>query len=397
MTSAYQLYETIDQVPLDDWREASQEESHGFMDPNFLRSVEKGMEGQARIFHVLIREEDGRPGACASLSLMPIDPLMLAGPRVQKWASWPRKLAPNLGKLKVLLCGLPFSAGQSHLAFAPGADRARAVLLLDDILRQLARQYGAHLIVFKEFGDEACPYLDLLQERGYCRAASPASYAMPRSFASLADYCAALKRHYRYNIRSSQQKFERAGCRHVHLEDPDEIRRVYTPEVHRLYEEVVNKSDLKLEVLPHTFFHELAAQLPGQVVLTVVYREERVIGVAWGLSAGAEHHGLFLGIDYEHNAECDLYFNIVYQHLDYAFRRGSEHITLGQTAEGFKTRLGCVGKARHLYARGAGLLLSWLLRRSAKYLFPERPITPAHDVFKAAEATSNRKAKVAAG
>ncbi len=391
MTLSYQLYETINQIPLDDWREASQEDSHGFMDPNFLLALEKGLEGQARIFHVLIRAEDGRPAACASLSLLPLDLLLLAGPRLQKAFGWVRKLAPNLGKVNVLLCGLPFSAGQSHLAFAPGANRARAVLLLDTLLRQLARSHRARLIVFKEFGDDARAYLDPLLEHGYCRAASPASYVMPKSFASLADYCAALKRHYRYNIRSSQQKFERAGCRAVHLEDPDEIRRVYTPEVHQLYEAVVGKSDLKLEVLPHAFFHELVNRLPGQVALTVVYRQERAIAIAWGLSADPEYHGLFCGIDYEHNAECDLYFNVVYQHLDYAFRRGSRLITLGQTAESFKTRLGCVGKARHVYARGAGPLLSRVLRRSAGFLFPDRPIAPAHDVFKAIEPARPRK------
>src|SRR6185437_13401957 len=121
------------------------------------------------------------------------------------------------------------------------------------------------------------------------------------------------------------------------LEDPEEIRRVYTPEVHRLYEAVVAKADLKLEVLPHSFFHELAAQLPGRATLTVLYRQERLIALAWGLAAGPESHGLFCGIDADHNAECDLYFNVVYQYLDYAYRRGSKLITLGQTAESFKT------------------------------------------------------------
>jgi predicted N-acyltransferase len=207
----------------------------------------------------------------------------------------------------------------------------------------------------------------------------------PRSFPSLAAYCDALKRHYRSNIRSSQHKFERAGCRVVHLEDPAEIRRVYTPEVHRLYEAVVSRADLKLEVLPHRFFVELAGQLPGRATLRVVYRHDRVVAFVWGLGSGPEYHGLFCGIDYEHNAACDLYFNVVYQDLDYAFRRGSRRITLGQTAEGFKSRLGCTGQARYLYARGAGPLLSWVLRRSAGFLFPPRPVVPAHDVFKSVE------------
>jgi predicted N-acyltransferase len=240
------------------------------------------------------------------------------------------------------------------------------------------------LIVFKEFGEEDCEHMDLLLERGYSRADCPATYVQPRAFPSFPAYCAAMKSHYRANIKSAQQKFERAGCRAVHLDDPDEILRVYTPEVHRLYEAVVEKADLKLEILPHRFFTELARRVPGRVALTVVYREGRIVAFGWGLSAAPEYHCTFCGIDYSQSAECSLYFNVIYQHLDYAFRRGSKSITLGQTADTFKTLLGFAGKPRYLYARGEGPILSWLLSKSGGLLFPPRPPQPAHDVFKKA-------------
>ena len=63
MAQPFRLYETIDQVPMADWNEASQG-SHGFMGPGFLRAAEKGFAGEARIFHVLI-DQDGKPAACA--------------------------------------------------------------------------------------------------------------------------------------------------------------------------------------------------------------------------------------------------------------------------------------------------------------------------------------------
>jgi predicted N-acyltransferase len=396
MTPAYRLYESIDQVPLNDWNEASQEGSHGFMDPDFLRAVEKGFAGEARIFHVLIYEEDGKPAACASLCLLACDLLLLAGPRLRRWAGWGRKFFPGLGKLNLLMCGLPFSAGQSHLAFAAGADRRRAVALLDTLVRQLARRHGARLIVFKEFSDDDGAHMDLLEERGYCRADTPATYVMPRPFSSLSAFCAALKSHYRTEIQRSQKKFVRAGCRVEHLDDPDVIRRVYTPQLHTLYEAVVGKAELKLEVLPHHFFHELAEQLPGRVTLTTIYRADQIVAFGWSLAAGSENHGLFCGIDYAHNSECDLYFNLMYHCLDCAFRSGSRHITMGQTADTFKTRLGCSGRRRCLYARGAGPLVSWVLRRVAGLLFPLRQPLDAKDVFKTAAVESSPKEILAA-
>jgi predicted N-acyltransferase len=389
MTTSYRLYDTIDDVPLADWKETYQDGLHGFMEPKFLRAVEKGFADQARFFHVLIDDEDGKPAACASLCLLSIDLLLLAGPRLRRAIGWTRKLVPNLTKLKVLLCGLPLSAGQSSLAFAPGADRERAVRVLDSVMQQVARRQGARLMALKEFGEEDRAHMDVLLQLGHYRADSLPSYRLPRTYASLDAYCGALKARYRTNIKSAMQKFQRSGCRLVHLTDPDEILRVYTPEVHRLYEEVVDKAEVKLEIIPHQFFQELVKQLPGQGVLTVTYRDEHIVAFNWSMLAGQEYHGLFCGIDYAQNAECDLYFNGIYQAMDLAFRSGSQHITMGQTADMFKTRLGCAGHARYLYGRGTGAIVSWLLRKCASALFPPRTPLPAHDVFK--ETVQGRK------
>ncbi len=281
------------------------------------------------------------------------------------------------------MCGLPFSAGQNHLTLAAGCNRARALGLLDTLLRQLARRERARAIVFKEFGAEGGPDLDELRQRGYWRADSPPMYELAKPFASFPDYLASLKAHYRTKVRRSQRRFEEAGCRCVRLRDPNAITQAYTPEVHALYEAVVAKSDLKLEVLSRDCFLELTRQLPGRLALTLVYREDRVVACAWDLTDGRECHFLFLGLDYSQNKETDLYFNVVYQELDYAFRSGAEIIHVGQTADAFKTLLGCSGKPLSIYARGVGLILPWLLRKCAGWLFPPRTPLPAHDVFKA--------------
>jgi len=389
VTQPYRLYETIDQVPLTHWNEVCQGKPSIYMEPNFIRAVERTVPDQAQVFHAVIDEENGRPGACASLCLLPVDLLLLAGPRLRAVGAWGRILFPNLGKLKVLLCGLPVSAGQSNLAFAPGADRARALGLLDTLMQQVARRHGAKALVFKEFAEEDRGHMDILCQRGYLRADSPAMYEMPNAFASFAAYRDALKAHYRTNIKRTQKKFEQAGCRAVHLEDPDAILRAYTPEVHRLYEAVVAKADVKLELLPLHFFHELVRQLPGRVRLTAVYREGRIIAFGWSLADAREYHFLFCGIDYTQSAECDLYFNFIYHAFDLAFQCGGEIIHVGQTADAFKSRLGCTGKARYLYARGTGPIFSWQLRRNAGLLFPPRQPLPSADVFKAPAASAS--------
>ena len=146
-------------------------------------------------------------------------------------------------------------------------------------------------------------------------------------------------------------------------------------------------SETRLEVLSHQFFLELARQLPGQLVLTVAYREDRLIGFTWELVDGPVYHFLFMGLDYGQNIETDLYFNLVYKAMDHAFQSGTRVVHVGQTADEFKSLLGCNGNRRYIYGRGLGPTFSWILRQASGLLFPPRPALEPHDVFKSALAS----------
>jgi predicted N-acyltransferase len=385
------LYESIDAVPLDEWSEVCRTTPSCFLEPEFLLALERTLPDPARIFHAIIRAQDGKPAACASLCLYPVDLLSLASPTIRDRAAWVRKLLPSLTQIKILMCGLPFSAGQSHLAFAPRADRPRTLDQLDLLLQRLAQREGARLIVFKEFSEQECSDMDGLIKRGYVRADSPPMYELEKPFADFEEYTAALKAHYRTNIKRAQRKFATTGCRCVRLTSLHDIRRVYTPELHRLYEAVVANSETRLEVLSHPFFLELVQQLPGQLALTVAYREEHPIGFTWELIDGPVYHFLFMGVDYSQSTETNLYFNLVYKAMDHAFQSGARVIHVGQTADGFKSLLGCSGNRRYIYGRGAGPMSSWILRQASGLLFPPRPDLAPHDVFKAVVAARSRK------
>ncbi len=377
------LYESIDSVPLSDWDEGCRATPSCFLQPEFLRALERTLPSGARAYHAIIRGEDRAVAACASLCLYPVDLLSLASPAIRSRLGWARKLLPGLAEVKVLMCGLPFSAGQSNLAFAPHADRRHALEQLDLLLRQLARREGARIIVFKEFDQGELSDMDGLLRQGYFRGDSPAMYELEKSFADFGEYTSALKTHYRTNIKRAQRKFAGAGCRFERFTGLREIRQVYTPEVHRLYEAVAMNSKTRLEVLSHGFFLELARQLPEQLALSVAYRGDRLIGFTWELLDGDMYHFLFMGMDYSQCTETNLYFNLNYEALDHAFRSGARAIHVGQTADGFKTLLGCSGNRRYIYCRGVGPTLSWLLRQASGLLFPPRFDLAPHAVFKA--------------
>lgn len=383
MTMSSTLFESIDDVPPGVWEAACGSRTTCFTDRAFLKAVEEGLPAGARVFHILISDPTGRPTAAASLCVLPIDALLLAGPRLRRVVGWCRRVIPRFGHFRLMCCGVPVSAGQSQVGFADGADRGQVILELDRLLRSLARREKAGMIVFKEFEDDDLAATEVLRSQGYMRGDSPPMYNMARPFPDFEGYCAALRSHYRADIRRSQRKFGQAECQVVHLRDPAEIVRLYTPEVHQLYEAVVAKSEVKLELLPIAFFHRLTERLQGRVTLTAVSRGGRIVAFNWGMACGSEYHFLFCGIDYEENAAADLYFNLMYHQLDLAFRSGAQVVWFGQTADAFKTRVGCAGSPRYFYARGTGPLRAWLIRRAAGLLGPPRPPLKEHDVFKA--------------
>ncbi|HYS19289.1 MAG TPA: GNAT family N-acetyltransferase [Candidatus Binatia bacterium] len=365
-----------------DWAKVREVAPTVFMDPRFLATVERAFATQGRFLLALVVDQRERPMAWASLCSFPVDVVTLAGPGVQSLAGRLRTVLPRLGLLRTLFVGLPVSLGQSHLVLSADADPEAVLATLDAALAEIAARERAWLIVWKEFDATAAARLAPLLARGYHRAESPVMHELDVRFKDFPDYCAALKSHYRSDVRRSERKFRASGFRVAQMHAAEEIRRVYTPEVHRLYEAVVAKSPVKLEVLPIEFFRELVRQFPGFVTLTAIYDGDRVVAFNWGMMDGRVHHYLFCGMDYAVARDADLYFNLMYHQLDDALRRGPDRIEVGQTADTFKARLGCRPTPRYFYVKPRGLLAGAALRHGFRLLFPDRPPAPIYAVFR---------------
>jgi predicted N-acyltransferase len=166
----------------------------------------------------------------------------------------------------------------------------------------------------------------------------------------------------------------------VHLRDPAEIIRAYTPDAHKLYLAVVGKSKVKLEILPMQFFAELTRSFPGALSLSLLLSGDKLVAFNWGLFQDRVFYYLFCGLDY--GADADIYFNLMYRQLDYAFRRSPKLVSFGQTAESFKARLGCQAHARYAFVRGNKFAIKLLLKYFSCIIFRKPDPSPHYSVFK---------------
>jgi len=376
------IYDSITDVSPEAWQRLTGSEPDLGMDPRLIRVLEETLADQCRMWTMMVEDPMGAVVACACLCLFAVDAVITAPPAVRKITEFIRSCWAGFFKFGLLFCSLPVPAGENHIRMTPEADREAVLAAVDEGMRQLARKHHARMMLLKEFELARQSELAPLERLGYLRGDVPPPYDLPAHFRSFDEYLSALKARYRNQITRSVKKFAKTGFCAVHVHDSAEIERLYTDRMHELYVAVWSRAKDRLEKLPAEFFRRTARAFPGRTSLTIIYRGEHVAGFTFGLSSGRAYHNMRSGIDYSLNDEGDLYFNLFYNDLDQAFRRGHEEIHLGQDSDDFKTRLGSRPRALSFYLRAPNPALQAGLQAFSRMLFPKLPAVRTHDVFK---------------
>jgi hypothetical protein len=186
-------------------------------------------------------------------------------------------------------------------------------------------------------------------------------------------YLGKMRSHYRYKTRSSIKHFQ--GVETTVLTN----NRKFDDRLYRLYEQVYERSDFKLEKLPIAFFQNFPA------TISIFSAGKKLLGFTQTMFSDQEEQKeqifLFGGLEYQLNQQYHIYVNMLLHIIKKGIELGADRVNLGQTAEDVKTRLGCTLHCRSLYARHANPLLNLLVRKGIHLLSYTAPLTDRH-VFK---------------
>jgi predicted N-acyltransferase len=371
---AYALCESTEHVNRSDWEFVCSTSDNPFIDLNFVRAVENSMSDPGKYWPVVFYDEAGTPVACTCFSLYEVDGTLLAPSVVQSCVSGVRKLWRRFFTFKILLCGLPVSTSGNQLAAVPDVDWNRLTPSLSDIASQLAQAEKALLISFKEFDPPLVQHLAGLTAHGYRRADSVITYSLQSEFASFDEYYERRSKRTRANMRKVFRKFDEQGLRCVHLSGGEGVDTLYTEDVHRLYEAVYQRAEIKFERLPAAFFQELARHCPERSRFTFLYQGEEIVAFCCALAGPASYDMIYCGVNYELNAQADLYFNLLYRALGDGIASGAPRVNIGASADEFKKRMGCFSTPLSIYVKAVGAIPTRIFGALFGILFPPHEV-----------------------
>jgi len=361
------------------------------MHPGLLEAAEASMavgaasakanDCETRFWYLLAYRENTPVGA-ACVTEYRLDATVFASPFSRRFVAVVRRIIPNYLKFRVTFCGLPISTAGSNLRVVADVDSANVVLAINNAIEQIARERKTWLIVYKELDPQEAELLRPLEAAGFVRADSLPMNRIINKFDDFTDMLGAMRSHYRYKIARSRKKFAENGLQLRRTTGLAAIEDLYTTSLHAMYEHVAGRAEHRLEILPREFFLELAARFRDELILTTILQRSRVLAFAWSLRHAATYRNLFVGIDYARNEDTDAYFNLMVEDIAYALEQPVDQVLVGQTADDFKSRLGCVADPRYLFIKVTSGWLQWCFLKMQSSILTTPPPAPQRDVFK---------------
>ncbi len=351
------------------------------MDLEVLGIFQRTLSDQCRCSGLMLKDQQQQLVGCAALCVFPVELIETNAPMVIRLRDAVRRLWPTFLRINVVFCGLPVPSGSSHLVVKEDADVVAIIEEVERNMRILAKKHRGMLLVFKELNELDAPLATTLSAQRYVYGGIPPMHLFERAFADFGDYMRALKSRYRMQIARSQKKLEEAGFEVLQGRGNSFFNEHFDAHAYSLYVEVQQRAARKLELMTPAFFSEMAARLDNEVLLTVSRKEGRVCAFTFSITRGRTHYNMYSGLDYALSREGDLYFNLFYNDMDRAFRDGVTSMHLGQTSDGFKSRLGTRAQALWFFAKSPSAFINRILHQVAPLMFPKVSAVERNDVF----------------
>lgn len=201
----------------------------------------------------------------------------------------------------------------------------------------------------------------------------PMGYTLPTCLLNLnynnfSEYLNSMRSSYRYRLKKAIKKGKEISISRIN-------NKYFTKEHYKLYLEVYENSEEKLEKLHIEFFRNYPSEI------YVFEKNKKALAFVQLCFDKDKLYFLFGGFKKKLNLEHDLYFNMLLFIVKYGIDNNYSLIDFGQTAEESKLKIGCTFKEKYMYFSHHNKIINYGLKKLLP-LFSYKPYDVVHKVFK---------------
>ena len=195
---------------------------------------------------------------------------------------------------------------------------------------------------------------------------------VPKNWLKFDDYLDALSSKYRVRAKRAFKKMSGIELKEFNYE------RIlaHKARIHELYQQVCDNSAVNLVHLHPDYFSHIKYELADDFRLFGYFKDGQLIGFFTTIKNGEDLEAHFLGYDLAHNADHQLYLNMLFDIIKTGIEQGSKRIVFARTAHEIKSSVGAVAEEMSLFLKHENALFNFFLPYALPILSPREQWTP---------------------
>jgi hypothetical protein len=364
----FNLYSNTSEIPAEQWAQVVPE-SELILSIPYLQSLESKPSTNMRFCYALLYNKQGQPAAAAVFQLINFKVKGL-GPRIEKGLKL-LGIYSESRPVKILVCGNAFFSGEYGFHYNTARIQpTEAFAGLNQVIQAIVNNkadYGRIAFVMaKDFGLRQKAAAMALEKFGFRPfTVDPCmDLVVSAHWHTFDDYIAEIVSKYKKRWRAIHKKLEPITVKELNA---DEIRESL-PRLTELMDAVQGKARFMLAKINPHYLPELKSALGEKYLLKAYYKDELMIGFASSVIMENQLEAHFIGVDYAHNHEYELYQNLLYDYVQQAITFRIPLINFGRTALEIKSNLGAVPVPVMVYIKHTNPILNLIIRPFLKMI-----------------------------
>jgi hypothetical protein len=366
-----------------DWDTAAPKDNL-FLSKTYLSALEQyAPEGMKFAYGVFYFQEKPVGVACCQLltfnAAEHVQGLSEPGRNIAQWLK--QRVAAST-KIPLLIFGNMLLTGDHAFYFnAEYADGTLSAQLLGSAAGLLCNGnvipgFEASATLIKDFEAQHAPFTTKLREGGFHEIPFQPNMrmALRPEWQKFDDYIEAMSSKYRVRARRAFRKLDGVERRELNLDAVKEL----DVQLHTLYCSVARHADFNMITLHPQYFSGLKAALEDRFRIWGYFLDGALLGFHSAIYNGDELEAHFLGFQDIHNADFQLYLNMLYDMVREAFAAGASQIVFSRTATEIKSSIGAEAFETYCYLRHCNPVVHAMTQALVGYLAPKETWTPRH-------------------